>query len=751
MKKRHTIRRKITTLLIASMLIAVLINSLFAGWNLWLIKTVFGEQSVAMGQAAAKDAETALENRMGENLMNAAMEKAAFIEEKFHAVIAGVHGIAQMAETIYNNPDEYPDRAVALPVRGSHKLAAQLLWSADLTDSISGEPALPKPSAEQEKEIAKLGNIQDLLVQYNANSDMISSTYIATKSGWLIQADYIAYSKYSKGSDIPKFYDAAERQWFQYACRMGKGEVVYSDVILDIHEGKECIVCAQPIYADGEIMAVAGIGSYLDIIHEAVRNTTIGESGYAFLVNEKGKVILSGAKEGESATISKYMDLQSSENKKLADAAKDMISRKSGLTRVTLGGKEVYLAYAPLEQPNWSFAIVIEVDEVIAPAKESEQSILALTDDVSGRLDASIRKTLAGFALAAVVIFALAGIAGVCFANQLSRPICELTKEVSKAGGGNLDSNIHIRTGDEVEELGNAFHNMTLQLKEHMEHLAAATAEKERIRTELLLASEIQADMLPDSGRSLWERKEVSLCASMTPAKEVGGDFYDFFQTDEDHLVILIADVSGKGVPASLFMVVAKTLLQSRITGGDSLAEAVAEINEKLCAGNKKGMFVTAWIGVLSLSAGTLAYVNAGHNPPLLGSWEKGYDYLKERSGFVLAGMEGMMYQQKEIKLHPGDILFLYTDGVTEANDKGGNLYGEDRLRELLESKENAMPQQLVTAVWDDIQAFQGDAEQFDDITMLALRYRGADTGESAEKEGEERWKRIPEPQIFPV
>jgi sigma-B regulation protein RsbU (phosphoserine phosphatase) len=211
----------------------------------------------------------------------------------------------------------------------------------------------------------------------------------------------------------------------------------------------------------------------------------------------------------------------------------------------------------------------------------------------------------------------------------------------------------------------------------------------------------------------------------MTPAKEVGGDFYDFFFTDEDHLAFLVADVSGKGVPASLFMVVAKTLLQSRIAGNDKLEEAVREVNDRLCANNRNGMFVTAWIGVLCLSTGVLTYVNAGHNPPLLGNRENGFEYMKERSGFVLAGLEGTRYVQREKRLMPGDTLFLYTDGVSEANDEQGNLFGEERLKALLNSRWETVPGQLAKTVWAEIQTFQGNAEQFDDITMLIVHYTG--------------------------
>lgn len=722
MKKTCTIRRKITTLLLATVLTALFLAGAVSLWSIHSMRTISRENSTRLGQTAAEDTEAALEEMAGEQLFTVATEKATYIEEKFNNVIACVNGIAQAAEDIYRNPGNYPDRDVPLPEKGSRELALQLLWSQRL-DGVKEQL-----TQEQLMEVFKLGNLQELLVQYNANNDMISSTYLATVSGWMMQADYIAYSKYSDDSELPEFYEADTRQWYQRACAADPGQYIYTDVMKDIHEGRDCIVCAKAVYLDGKIVAVAGVGSYLDTVKEAVLNTSIGESGYAFLLNDKGQIVVSGVQSGETAVnADKNTDLRESPNASLAEAAKDMVGKGSGLEKIKLDGREVYLAYVPLKELGWSFVTVMDVEEVIAPARKSQQNILALTQSVSLQQNNAIKRTTYLFLFIIVAVAIVIVVVSILFTKKLTTPIHKLAEEVARIDGGNLNSPICINTGDEVEELGNAFNAMTIQLQKYIKNLKVATAEKERIRTELTLASRIQADMLPDAGQVLRERKEFSLYASMTPAKKVGGDFYDFFLTDENHLAVLIADVSGKGVPASLFMVIAKTLLQGRIEGSDKLAEAVAAVNERLCAANKNGMFVTAWIGVLELSTGLLTYVNAGHNPPLLGNGKKGYEYLKERSGFVLAGMENMNYSQKVLQLVPGDILFLYTDGVTEANDEKGSLYGESRLRELLNSKAEAEPRQLAKAVWKDVQDFQGRAEQFDDITMLVLCYQGAD------------------------
>ena len=723
--KKKNIRRKITELLLSMVLGVLVLIGGVSVFSLYSMKNISEQSSSKLGQTAAMDAEEALEKMAGEQLLGLAVQKTAYIEEKFNRVIACVNGIADEAEAIYLNPENYPDREVALPVKGSRELAAQLLWSEKLAD-VRGERFRSEDTTGAIAEVRKLGNIQDLLVQYNRNNDMISSTYIATKSGWMIQADYIAYSKFSEDSDTADYYEAGERQWYQRAQLAKVGQTVYSDVIEDIYEKRDCIVCSRPVYVNGEIVAVAGVGSYLDTVNDTVLNTVIGENGYAFLVNEKGQVMVSGAQTGETAVdADRNVSLMESTNKELTLAAVDMMEGNSALTKLTLDGREVYMAYAPLSGLGWSFVTVMDVEEVITPARLSQQRILELTNDVSMQQSDSIRRTVLVFLLIVMLAAWIISIGSIMFTRKITAPIRKLTYEVAKIDGGNLDSQIKISSGDEVEELGNAFNRMTRQLKGYVINLAAATAEKERIRTELNLASQIQADMLPDSEHMMTEHKEFSLCARMTPAKEVGGDFYDFFLIDDDHLAFMVADVSGKGVPASLFMVVANTLLRTRIMGGGTLEEAVTIVNDSLCAVNKNGMFVTAWIGVLTISTGILTYVNAGHNPPLIGNQKDGYRYIKERSGFVLAGMDGITYTQKEIKLETADTIFLYTDGVTEANDELGKLYGEERLLNLLNDCRETQPDKLAETVWERVQQFQGRADQFDDITMLAVNYHG--------------------------
>lgn len=247
--------------------------------------------------------------------------------------------------------------------------------------------------------------------------------------------------------------------------------------------------------------------------------------------------------------------------------------------------------------------------------------------------------------------------------------------------------------------------------------------ERQRISTELDVATRIQADMLPCIFPAFPERPEFDVFASMNPAKEVGGDFYDFFMVDETHLAIVIADVSGKGVPAALFMVIGKTLINDHTKPDTDLGQVFTEVNDLLCKSNNEGLFITAFEGVLNLVTGEFRFVNAGHEMPFLARSGHAYEPYKLRAGFVLAGMEGMEYRSGSIQLSPGDKIFQYTDGVTEATNASHELYGMKRLSEILARNTDKPPAELLPLIKADIDAFVGEAPQFDDITMLCVEY----------------------------
>jgi sigma-B regulation protein RsbU (phosphoserine phosphatase) len=282
-----------------------------------------------------------------------------------------------------------------------------------------------------------------------------------------------------------------------------------------------------------------------------------------------------------------------------------------------------------------------------------------------------------------------------------------------------------IKTGDEIETLAVSMEKMTVDLITYIRDLTSVTAEKERIGAELDVATKIQASMLPYIFPAFPERSEFDIYASMLPAKEVGGDFYDFFLIDDSTLAVVMADVSGKGIPAALFMVIARTLIRNNAQYGKTPNEVFETVNNILYENNDAGMFVTAFMGYLDINTGEFTFVNAGHNPPAIRTGGGKYEYLKTRPGLVLAGRKGMSYKQSEITLQKGDELFLYTDGITEAQNNERKLFSDPRLITVINNCLDLPLKELTLSIKHEIDEFAEGAEQADDITMLALRYHG--------------------------
>ena len=311
--------------------------------------------------------------------------------------------------------------------------------------------------------------------------------------------------------------------------------------------------------------------------------------------------------------------------------------------------------------------------------------------------------------------------------SQIIDPLNTITRRVASLGVRNRRFEMEelYRTGDEIEVLAESFAKQSARMMLYIDQIKRATAEKERIGAELDMARKIQADQLPRLFPPFPDRKEFSLYASMTPAKEVGGDFYDFFMIDHDHIGLVMADVSGKGVPAALLMMVAHVLIKSGLQNGKEPGEALESVNNQLCEGNEEGFFVTVWLAVLEISTGKGIAANAGHEHPALRRADGSYELVVYRHSMPVGTMEGLRFKQHEFQMNPGDSLFVYTDGVAEAANGNNELYGADRMLEALNRDPDAQPKQILENVMSGISSFVDGAEQFDDITMLCFRYLG--------------------------
>lgn len=283
--------------------------------------------------------------------------------------------------------------------------------------------------------------------------------------------------------------------------------------------------------------------------------------------------------------------------------------------------------------------------------------------------------------------------------------------------GGNLNERVNINSSQEFVELSRDI-NLTVEaLKGYIDEAAS------RINKELALAHNIQTSSLPSVFPPFPQIKKFDIYATMSTAKEVGGDFYDFYMIGSDKIAFLIADVSGKGIPAAMFMMQSKTMIKSLAEGGLPVDDVLTIANKKLCENNEAEMFVTVWMGILDINTGVVEFANAGHNPPLLYREGVGFEYFQSKPGLVLAGMDMVKYKKGTLELHPGDRLYLYTDGVTEANDVDDNLYGEERLKNYLNKHYKEVNRDLLDDVKLDIDNFARGREQFDDVTMLIVDY----------------------------
>ena len=284
---------------------------------------------------------------------------------------------------------------------------------------------------------------------------------------------------------------------------------------------------------------------------------------------------------------------------------------------------------------------------------------------------------------------------------------------------------LNIRSNDEISDLYHEIQSMENRIVDYTDHLTRVTAEKERVSTELRTASQIQESMLPSIFPAFPDRDDFDLYASMTPAKEVGGDFYDFFLIDANHLAVLIADVSDKGVPAALFMMSAKILINYRAQLGGSPSEILNAVNAEICKNNKSRMFVTVWLAILDLETGVLTCTNAGHEYPVIRGKDGVFRVFRDRHGMVVGALARSKYKDYEIQMMPGDAIFVYTDGVPEANNAEGEFYGMERLEKALNRIPEHDPQHILQGIKADVDAFTGEASQFDDLTMLCLEYKG--------------------------
>ena len=626
-----------------------------------------------------------------------------------------VNVVADYTGKLLANPDDYPLRGFALPdMAKDGQISMQVLTEegVDLSD-----PAIAR-------KLGVISNLSDLMTAVYADAN-VDSCYVALPEGVMLLVDDHSSSKFDESGNIVSI-PIRERLWYKGAAETGK--LHYTDVTSDLFTGEISIMCSLPVYHDGELVAVVGADLFLNDVSKTVNNTAQNGS-FLCVVNQYGHVIFSPKTEGVFKVLpeGEELDLRTSENDDLADFVHDALTEKTNLRMIEVDGEMCYVVGAPIENVGWTVISVVPKSLADQPAEAMLTQFDVIQNDAVDTFKSGLAGAQITFMVLLLIVVAISITAAYILSKRIVKPLETMTDRVSSLGGDNLQFHMEdaYRTRDEIEVLAQSFAKLSGKTLEYIATVERVTAEKERIGAELSLATRIQADMLPNIYPAFPERSEFDIFASMDPAKEVGGDFYDFFLIDDDHLCMVIADVSGKGVPAALFMMASKIIMANNAMMSKSPAQILTDTNAAICSNNREQMFVTAWLGILEISTGKLTAANAGHEYPVLMQPDGIFEYVKDKHGFVIGGMDGAQYKEYEIMLKPGAKLFLYTDGVPEATSAENELFGAERLLKALNADRSAAPEQVLKNVRAHVDAFVKQAEQFDDLTMLCLQYEG--------------------------
>ncbi len=704
---------------------SLVVSSIVMMVSLINIRRITAESSSQIGSFVANNSAESLKNQAIAEIEELIQAKSSIIGQNIGKAIENVAFLKGYVEYLYNHRDEF--RPVKIP--NYHDVEpdqVRIHWFLDagiISNPRFNEQDLVRAGLYEETYLlGNLGLVNRLIMN---NMPDIFTIYLSTKSGQNIQYDADAVLK--AGLPPPVIH---ERPW--YIAARDSGALYMSDAYRDSAGRGLSISMASPYYAGaGEFMGVVGIDIKIEDLDKNIRDTIVGTSGYALLLNNKA-----GEDKKQTRIVSApnlREDAEYDITSYLGDSAERILEKMrnipGGIDRSVLTEEgratQVYVVWASINTANWQLVYVVPENDLLASSIALRNEIIRITEDSTKSVDTLIYTAIviSGILLVAIILLTL-WIAGL-IASRIARPVTMLTEDVQKISNGNLEYHSKIKTGDEIEELSLSFEHMGRELQVYIENLNNITAEKERIGAELNIATKIQASMLPRIFPAFPDREEFDIYATMLPAKEVGGDFYDFFLIEKNTLAILIADVSGKGVPAALFMVIAKTLIKNNAQYGLSPKDVFTTVNNLLCTNNEEGMFVTAFMGFLDIPTGTFTCVNAGHNPPLIRRGDH-FEWLKVKRGLFLGGMENITYQQEELKIGKDNLIYLYTDGITEAMNPERQQFSETRLLEAVELYKDLDLKDFALSIKSNIDEFAEGAEQADDITMLVLKYKGA-------------------------
>ena len=618
--------------------------------------------------------------------------EAMIASEVFRNLSVRVEMLGEYALSLFENPDSVGRAAYKEPDPADNgEVIAQLI----MADGADEEAISDK--------IGLVANMSEMMISLFGASAETNSCFIALPEGAFLVVDDRSATKYSE-SGAPVSYDPRLRPWYQQAVE--KGTLIFTDVEIDAFTGDVGIVCAMPVYLDGQLQAVVGSDLFLTSMQQAIENSD-GDGGFNVVVNNNGHVVFSPKTEGifQVRSSDTAVDLRQGTNAELSSLINDAMEGSTGVRLVNLDDGEYYMAGAPMDLVGWTLLYAFSKEVTDQPSVMLRDSYRSIQEEAALTYTSKMKTSRTTMMVLLLVLIAAMAAGALTLGKRIVRPLNTITKRIASLSETNLEFKMEdeYRTDDEIEVLAESFAKLSHRTVQYVDEVRRVTAEKERIGTELHMANQIQESMLPSIFPAFPERSE---------------------------LCMVIADVSGKGVPAALFMMISKIIIQSCAMLGRGAGEILTKTNEALCSNNRMEMFVTVWLGILEISTGKLTAANAGHEYPAI--MRKGkFELLKDKHGLVIGGMAGIEYKEYELMFKPGDKRFLYTDGVAEATRKDNTLFGTGRMIDALNINPDADPQELLTNVRNAVDEFVGESEQFDDLTMMCFEYKGGSGDQS--------------------
>jgi sigma-B regulation protein RsbU (phosphoserine phosphatase) len=694
------VRMKILIIFLALSMITLLVTGFLAFYTIGGMGSSAQESSIRLGEAAVRDSTAALQNQTEEYLTRVAIGQAELIDEIFWSTEAELNILADQALSVQYNP-AYQSQIQSYPA------------TLPPPDPMQATVVLLVPGATvkaTDPEYRAIAGMDDMLAAvYQTDGDLVS-VYVVTESG-IMRA-------YPWEGDTGPDFDPRTRAWFTQAV-LTEGPV-WTEPYVDASGHGLILTCAQSVRTRYGTWVVAS-----DVTTDQLNdytNLTLGGKGYSVLIDNHGTILSRpGLYAGDIRWDQPFPaeNVFASSDPALVAVGHNMTAGMTGLGLVKFNGVETIIAYAPVSSINWSYAVSMPLSEVVAPIRQTESRITAATQETSALILWQTDRVLYIFAGLCILLLLIVIILSWYLARIITRPVDALREGTAVIGHGDLDFRLDIRSGDEFEALADSFNRMTSDLRNNIEDLKRTTAEKERYTKELEIAKEIQDSILPESVPAI---PGFEVAAVNIPAMEIGGDLYDFIPSDKGGCGFVIADVSGKGISAALYMAMSRTILHTCADANADPSIAVRNANRLIYEDGRSSMFITVFYGVLDPRAMTFSYVNAGHNPPLLLRDGESESWMTGEKCIALGVVPDVSISSSVLELRSGDLLILYTDGVTEAFNENDEYFGEDRLPDCIKRHRSQSAQEITDTLLEEIRAFSGTAPQSDDITLVVIR-----------------------------